>query len=113
MATVDIAPAETTTALNGAVDAGQHMEEAATEAQVGSTALEDALAGAPTASQAFSEFWSRFGELPTRAASTVHHQASCVGRAVATFVTMDEAMSSSAQGALPSAAASNLQDLKD
>ncbi len=61
MATVDIAPAETTTALNGAVDAGQHMEEAATEAQAG---------------------------------STVHHQASCVGKAAAAFVSMDEAMSS-------------------
>ena len=61
MASLEINPAETTTALNGTVDAGRHMEEAATEAQAG---------------------------------STVHHQASCVGKAAAAFVSMDEAMSS-------------------
>ena len=61
MASLEINPAETTTALNGTVDAGRHTEEAATEAQAG---------------------------------STVHHQASCVGKAAAAFVSMDEAMSS-------------------
>lgn len=90
--TITVKPAE---ALNGAMLAGQDMEAVATSAEASGGSLEGALAEAPIAAAAFSEFWDRYSDLPYRAAATVLHQCSCVGRATAEVVSMDQSMADS------------------
>lgn len=95
---IEVQPAATVAALNGAMLAGQDMEVLATDVEGHGDALSSALTGAPTAAAAFSSFWDRYRSLPFRAAATVLHQASCVGRATAEIVSMDESMDRSVAG---------------
>ena len=91
---IEVQPATTVAALNGAMLAGQDMEVLSTDVE----GHGDALTGAPAAAAAFSSFWDRYRDLPFRAAATVLHQASCVGQATAEVVSMDESMDRSVAG---------------
>lgn len=106
--TITVKPAEAVAALNGATLAGQDMEAAATRAETAGGALTGALAEAPVAAAAFDSFWSRYADLPYRAAATVLHQAACVGQATAEVVSMDQSMAASVTSQGPAGSVDSL-----
>jgi len=97
--TITVTPADAVAAVNGAAEAGQEMEAVAGRAATAGEGLGGALAAAPIAAEAFAAFWSRYEELPLRSATTLLHQATCVGRTLAEIVDMDESMAASVTGA--------------
>ncbi|OFR89567.1 MULTISPECIES: hypothetical protein [Micrococcus] len=110
MLKVEIVPWDVHEALTGAVEAGRSLDEAAAAAVDGGEDVAGAFGTAAAAQAAFAEFWAARDRLGSFAAETIYHQIDQVSRAAASFISMDQDMSTKAEQTVSTAEAASITD---
>ena len=105
---MEIVPWDVHEALTGAAEAGRSLDEAA--AVDGGEDVAGAFGTAAAAQAAFAEFWAARDRLGSFAAETIYHQIDQVSRAAASFISMDQDMSTKAEQTVSTAEAASITD---